>query len=581
MKWRKSCNKPVLVGDDVLVYDIETDGLDTETAKLKWFGAFSFKDNCYYFYTYHEMEHIQKLIDDHKICVGYNNKDFDQPICENNGLSFEYKIRIDLLRVLFRPETRTPVREAILKVDGQILKNVLPNHKLKSVAKALKLDQGKGDIDYKIFRKDYWTKSEIKEILHYLHLDVKITKEIFEYMYKEFLPMKYLMGPEDQRKYNWFRTSTGSYTYKVICHQAGIEEEYAEPGPRKQFEGGFVSDPLGHEFKGKIYCLDFNSAYPHAFMMGNLYSHSCKCCTEDEKWAGNELFPVEGRYCMKKPGKVERVIKKLYLQRLEYKKKKDPREYAIKIIINTMYGISGSQVFKNVYSLNTASDCTLMARQMVKHARNKFECAGYKVLYSDTDSVFLLDTYNNETNVLRVRDEIITDIKNSVPFPQDTFGMGIDARIKAAWFFKKKHYVYITEENKIKIKGLPLIKSDCSRLSRLVFERLKPDMIDRLDIKYPLFKLKEIVKEILDEDLGLVANYYKVRRPETYKSQTSIQYQIAKELGPGEHWLVPNRKIGSIGKGKKYCTLEEAKSLEVDDLILDKVWETELSPFIK
>ena len=43
---------------------------------------------------------------------------------------------------------------------------------------------------------------------------------------------------------------------------------------------------------------------------------------------------------------------------------------------------------------------------------------------------------------------------------------------------------------------------------------------------------------------------------------------------------MPNHRIGKVGKAKKYCTLEEAKELEVKDLDLFTLWNNELSPFI-
>jgi hypothetical protein len=88
------------------------------------------------------------------------------------------------------------------------------------------------------------------------------------------------------------------------------------------------------------------------------------------------------------------------------------------------------------------------------------------------------------------------------------------------------------------------------------------------------------VFDLLKNDILLVANYYKVKRPETYKNKTSIQYQIAENYGSGEYYLVPNFKIGKVGKHKKYCSLEEAKELNLKDLDLTQIWE-ELSVFIK
>ena len=50
----------------------------------------------------------------------------------------------------------------------------------------------------------------------------------------------------------------------------------------------------------------------------------------------------------------------------------------------------------------------------------------------------------------------------------------------------------------------------------------------------------------------------------------------------GSMTLIKNSKYGRVGKGFKYCTIEEAKErgLRIDDLSLDKCWN-ELSPFVE
>jgi hypothetical protein len=54
---------------------------------------------------------------------------------------------------------------------------------------------------------------------------------------------------------------------------------------------------------------------------------------------------------------------------------------------------------------------------------------------------------------------------------------------------------------------------------------------------------------------------------------------IREKYGEGELMLIKNYKIGA-GKGIKYCSLEEAKGLEISDLNLEDVYK-ELAPFIK
>ena len=84
---------------DVLIYDIETDGLDINTAKVKWFGAYSYLFNQYYLIPF-DKKKVQDIISKHRVFVGFNNKAFDNPILENNGCAVgEYKIIIDLLEM--------------------------------------------------------------------------------------------------------------------------------------------------------------------------------------------------------------------------------------------------------------------------------------------------------------------------------------------------------------------------------------------------------------------------------------------------------------------------------------------------
>ena len=54
---------------------------------------------------------------------------------------------------------------------------------------------------------------------------------------------------------------------------------------------------------------------------------------------------------------MEEVLKKLYLKRKEFKDANDIREAALKVVINSLYGITAKPVFKNVYYPKRAADC--------------------------------------------------------------------------------------------------------------------------------------------------------------------------------------------------------------------------------
>jgi hypothetical protein len=80
--------------------------------------------------------------------------------------------------------------------------------------------------------------------------------------------------------------------------------------------------------------MDYKSAYPHAFMMCNLYSPKA------EGWHGDGVFKVSGVYDDKVQGEIELLIKDLFKER--QLNKGGPLEYTLKIVINTMYGLSGN-----------------------------------------------------------------------------------------------------------------------------------------------------------------------------------------------------------------------------------------------
>ena len=173
--------------EDILILDIETDSLDIDKAKLKWFGAYSYLDKEYYLLPYTKMDEIKKLLTRHSVIIGFNQIEFDNPIIERvTGIELSYnkKTNIDMLEIC---------RKRLVNMGIEI-----KNYKLRTICETLKLDEfGKGDIDYKIFYKNKWSKKEIIEIKKYLKKDIILTRSLFEYIQKTFKQLrKYLSEKE-------------------------------------------------------------------------------------------------------------------------------------------------------------------------------------------------------------------------------------------------------------------------------------------------------------------------------------------------------------------------------------------------
>jgi len=583
---------------DVLVYDLETDSLNIEDAKVKFFGAYSYIDNEYYLLEGTEVKEIKALLERHRVLVSFNGKAFDNPILIHNGYELEnkFKVFIDLYEISAKKGSGD---------FGHYNKNKLiqmgidiKSFSLKNIINTLKLDDiSKGDIDYQIFQKDVWTKEELKEIKIYLKQDIVLTKKLFEWYEEQFKPLKGFLSANSQRNYKHIVSSLSSLAYEIICNKTGLKVDWGEriSGIKQSFEGGHHINARKEKVKGNIVNIDFTSAYPHALMMGNLYSK-----TEQEGWNGDGYFNIKGNYNNKEQGKIERALKEILLERLKAKKSGDKvKSNAYKIVINSLYGLTGNPIFKSIYNPVTASDCTSMVRTCLKKLAKTLEENGFEVLYGFTDNVIvklpkdmkvLIPEQKEKEELLYVIKKFIEEVKSHTPFPMDTFNLEIETEMKFIWFVAKNCYLYVTNNDEIKYKST-LLNTNTPKVIMQVFEDyMKPKIIKELDVYFTEKELSEQIRLKLKENVLLSAEEHKVIKCEEYKSKTSLQYQISEKYGEGTHYLIPNlAKIG-VGKQKgskkikpiRYCSLEEFElnKLTIENISLNKLIDW-LKPFLK
>lgn len=559
----------------IVVFDIETDSIDVTKANPRVFGFLDIETNKVKITT-NKQEAIN-ILDKYDFIITYNGLEYDAPILLNKmNYRIEKQKHIDLYYIF-------------KKRQSVISNKAFSNFKLDTIIKELNIsDVGKKEIDYNIFKKDSWTEEEIKDITDYLEQDLKLTADAWKWLENKFEPFKEYMSAKDIANFKHINSSMGSYTYKVVCNMCGIKEEYDFDSEKIKYEGAFVKKPIKESANGNVLCFDFASLYPMMYIHANLFSHSCSCCTKEEKWKGGALFKIKGSYCTKKQGKIEETIKNFYLLRKKYKKEKDERELVVKIIINSLYGVSGSPIFKNIYNFNTAQDCTGLGQQCIKYAIKKFEEEGYLVLYTDTDSAYVeIPEGKSKEECIKLSERIGKELSNSFPFPWDEFNFKLETGISFIAFFKddadefiKKNYIYLTDDKKLVVKGLKVIKKDCSRLSKKIFkEVIVPSIKNKNEYKFSKKEIERLIYSELYNNLQIAARQFSIKEKKNYKNNTSIQSIIQEKYGVGEHMMIKNKRIG-VGKGVKYCSLEEAKYLKINDIDID-TFIKELSYFIK
>lgn len=175
--------------------------------------------------------------------------------------------------------------------------------------------------------------------------------------------------------------------YLPRLHRKGyIAPNIGEQTLQMESPGGFVMDSVPGLYE-HVLVLDFKSLYPsiiQTFLIDPLGLH------EGAKAADADY--VDG-FITAKFHRTEHIlpslIDQLWQARDQAKKEKNaPMSQAIKIIMNSFYGVLGSQLCR-FFDPRLASSITMRGHQILQESREFIEQKGHQVIYGDTDSIFV------------------------------------------------------------------------------------------------------------------------------------------------------------------------------------------------
>jgi len=518
----------------ILIYDIECwSSYDiknefekyVDNAVVRWVGFYSYKYNEYYLLEVSKDKNtIKDLIKDHEIVVGFNNKEFDTPIMKNNDL-VDYCRELDIRHILI-PDGKNL---------GIYMGFEIEDTSLNGIAEMMGCEFSKGDIDYNVFAKERYTPEEKKDIETYLKRDIELTKFVFEKIFDFYYPFAEWMSLKNVLNYSWMSSKISVIGYKVVCNILKVEEEYGEKG-EKDPVGGYVIEPRVDEATD-VWYVDVASMYPHNYVQFNLfdevYGQTLAKLSAEEKsklFHGNDVFKVEGYYRVDREHLLTIDVKEKLVLRIDYKRKdpKNPKLYALKIYLNSIYGANRSPVFTQLYTPHSGRDCCSIGQQ-INHIMEKMANEmGYDVIYGDTDSNMWVHKTEKKTHEQVTADikKIVDYIKANVPFPCETFDIAIENHLDYISFnrneqkAKKKNYYYVyTDKNgekQVKIMGLPIIKRNGTALGKKILNEVLIDRIKNGEYKFGKLFLINLINEKLKEDLSLVAQEYRCATFDSY-----------------------------------------------------------------
>ena len=297
--------------------------------------------------------------------------------------------------------------------------------------------------------------------------------------------------------------------------------------PNLPLDGGLAS-PGGYVMNSKpglyqhVLVLDFKSLYPSII---RTFKIDPLGLIEGQKQPDEAIQGFRGAYFSRNKHILPEIITDLWKQREQAKKENDQaRSQAIKIIMNSFYGVLGSGGC-SFYDTKLASSITLRGHEIMQQTARWIEGKGLEVIYGDTDSTFvLLDQgisneeaheigsslaeYINSEWQLKLAQEYQLDCYLEIEF-ESHFTKFLMPTIRGSEHGSKKRYaglLNIKGKEKLIFKGLENVRSDWTTLAKYFQEKLYQMVFHEQD---PTQFILELVKQTLSGELDAQLVYRK------------------------------------------------------------------------
>jgi DNA polymerase I len=195
-------------------------------------------------------------------------------------------------------------------------------------------------------------------------------------------------------------TTPGDAVDMYVLHK--LHDKFALPSKGQQesedYEGGAVFDPITG-VRENVSVLDLKSLYPMCMVTINA---SPETKVDPEIYDGETYRAPNGTRFRKEPdGAIREMVDELLTEREEKKSQRnsyepktpeyeqyDRQQQAVKVIMNSLYGVLGWDRFR-LYDREMGAAVTATGREVINYTEKVVNDNGYEVIYGDTDSVML------------------------------------------------------------------------------------------------------------------------------------------------------------------------------------------------
>jgi len=347
------------------------------------------------------------------------------------------------------------------------------------------------------------------------------------------------------------------FLYLSELSRRGIVAPTVENARRggEPLSGGHVLEPLPGLYRN-VLVFDFKSLYPsliRTFQIDPLGYLPCPRPEDDPICAPN------GAAFRREQGILPKLLDALFPRREAAKAAGDTvASQAIKILMNSFYGVLGTPACRFA-SPALANAITGFGREILLWSKACIEKRGYRVVYGDTDSLFVVSGEVEESAALALGSRLVADVNSELAghigrkwrvesrleleFERLYLRLLLPAVRHGTAGARKRYAGLIREkgENRVAFTGMEAVRSDWTELAR----RVQRELYERLFTDRPVDSyLRQIVRDLRAGKLDSLLLYRKSLRKEldAYTASTPPHVAAARKMsappGPVISYLI-------------------------------------------
>lgn len=339
-------------------------------------------------------------------------------------------------------------------------------------------------------------------------LTVKVLPNMIEFVKIIGLPLWDINRMSFSQLVEWFIIKQAAVYDEVVLNRPTYHQQQGRMAAR--FKGALVYEPKPGLYDD-IAVFDYRSLYPsiiaaHNISPGTLH---CKCCSDKK-------VPIEGEkiwFCTKKPGFLSSVIEDLINRRSRVKEllkkvtKKDPllsaRSEALKVLANSFYGYLGFAPAR-WYCFECGNSVNAFSRYYITKAIDGAQKAGFTVLYSDTDSVFLLLGKKTKEDAMKFTEDINKELPGMMELEYENFyPRGIFVAVKGSEAGAKKKYAMIDTKGHLKIRGFETVRRNTAFVAKDAQKQVLQIILREGDTQKAVRYIKQVIEDLKANKIDL------------------------------------------------------------------------------